>query len=32
MVAPIQPRLVEPVPQFMPATWLGGTRVAAGVA
>jgi hypothetical protein len=32
MVAPRQPRLVEPAPQFVPATWLGGARVAAGVA
>jgi hypothetical protein len=32
MVAPPQPRLVEPTPQFQPAAWLSPPRVAAGVA
>ena len=32
MVAPTQPRLVEPTPQYRPAAWVGGARVAASVA
>jgi hypothetical protein len=32
LVAPKQPRLVEPAPQYRPAAWLGGPRVVAGVA
>jgi hypothetical protein len=32
MVAPAQPRLVEPTPQYRPAAWVGGGRIAAGVA
>jgi hypothetical protein len=32
MVAPRQARLVEPPPQFIPAAWLQGGRVAAGAA
>jgi hypothetical protein len=32
MVAPRPARLVEPTPQFIPAAWLQGGRVAAGAA